>query len=320
MRTIRRLHVLVMAALLLAIFAGGARAHPEMNMISGPDTGPELPGMAFCTIEGGPHCGEGDPAFISIVRSERGVALRTDGETIPVRLRVEKVRGIDPSRVRRLLEENRTLGEIRAEIEGDDRAYSYRGNLRLGRAHYLLEDLKIIVDGENSTLKAELLEPVWGEIPAPPAPGLKKVGKIAIDTLHQDGTYISVGSLVIRSGPFAGSYVIVMDPSIVGGRGAEASAASVGDMIRLEERSEDLAAHRHLGRPPYPGWGWRGREVSIWGAIRSGPGAVVISSTLGPACWTGSSTSEPFPGDTPGDNTLGDLEPRGGYRSSKPWG
>lgn len=301
-----------MAALLLASFAGGAGAHPGMDMISDPGAGPVLPGMAFCTIDGGHHCTGGDPDLVSIVRSERGVALRTDGERIPIRLRVEKARGIDPSQVRRLLKENRTLGEIKAEIEGYERAYSYRGNLRLGRAHYLLEDLKIFIDGQNSTLEAELLEPAWGEIRAPPAPGRKRVGKIAIDTRLQDGSYISVGSLVIRSGPLAGSYVIVMDPSVGGGRGPHASAVWIGDTIRLEDRSEDPGAHTNLGRPPHPGWGWRGHEVTIWGATCGRPAAVVISSTLGPASWTGSSPSEPFPGDTAGDNTLRDLEPRGG--------
>lgn len=287
MRTITRSDGFVMAALLLASFAGGAGAHPGMDMISGPGAGPVLPGMAFCTIDGGHQCGGGDPDLISIVRSERGVALRTDGERIPLRLRVEKARGIDPSLVRRLLEENRTLGEIKAEIEGYDRAYSYRGNLRLGRAHYLLEDLKIIVDGENSTLAAELLEPPWGEILAPPATGRNRVGKIAIDTRLQDGSYISVGSLVIRSGPLAGSYVIVMDPSVGGGRGPDASAVWIGDMIRLEERSEDPGAHTNLGRPPHPGWGWRGREVTIWGATCGRTGVLPISPSLGPGSGMG---------------------------------
>lgn len=307
MRTLRRSYIFVMAALLLAGLAEGGGAHLGMDIISGPGGGPRLPGMAFCQIDGVPHCTGGDPDLISIVRSERGVALRTDGERIPVRLLVEKAKGIDPSLVRRLLEENRTLGEIRAEIEGYERAYSYRGNLRLGGACYLLGDLEIVIDGQNSTLEGDLLEPAWGEVRAPPSPARKRVGKIAIDTRLQNGSYISVGSLVIRSGPLAGSYVVVMDPLVGGGRGPHASAVWIADMIPLEERSEDPGAHMNPDRTPHPGWGWRGREVTIWGAISSRTGDLPISPSVGPGRGIGPPPFDPHLDD----ETVRELRCRG---------
>ena len=153
--------------------------------------------------------------MISIVFSEVGFALGQGDEIFPVRLQVEKVRCLDPSRVRRLLGENRTLGEIKAEIEGADGAYSYRGNVRFGHAHYLLEDLNVTIDELNTILEADLMEPVWGwcAIPTGLEPELELAGKIFVETCIENGSRISVGSLVIFSGPYAGSYALVLDSS-----------------------------------------------------------------------------------------------------------
>ncbi len=200
---------------------------------------PRGPGPVFCQIAGMVHPEEGPPpVLISIVRSERGFALGAENRTLPVRLQVERVRGIDPSQVRRLLGENRTLGEIKAEIEGDDRAYSYRGNIRVGHAHYLLEDLQVSSEGGNSTLEAELAEPVWGAIPAAPEPGRETAGQISIQSRRQqDGSAISVGSLVIFSGPYAGSYAVVLDSSIGTGCGMEPCPGWLGGLKVVDMRA-----------------------------------------------------------------------------------
>lgn len=250
------------AALILLSFAGAVAEFPP-QFEGGYEEGLQgrPPGTAFCESGGMIRCEENDPALISILLSGRGVALGPGGETLPVRLRVEKVRLIDPSQVRRLLEENRTLGEIRAEIGGgDDGAYGYRGNLRLGRAHYILKGLKVAVDGEKTSLEAELLEPAWGEIPAPPPPGLKKVGTISIDSRDHDGSAIGVGNLVILSGPLAGSYVVLLEPPPIGGRGQGPHTSQVGDLVRSEGRSEVPGPRWDPGRPASLSWSWRGLE------------------------------------------------------------
>lgn len=261
MRTISRFLVAAVALFLLS-FAGAVMASPpQFEAGYEDDLRGRPPGMGFWESEGLIRCEENDPALISILLSGRGVALGSGGETLPVRLRVEKVRWIDPSQVRRLLEENRTLGEIRAEIGGgDDGAYGYRGNLRLGRAHYILEGLKVGIDGDNTSLEAELLEPVWGEILAPPAPALKKVGTISIDFRDHEGSAISVASIVILSGPLAGSYVVLLEPPPIGGRGQGPHTSPGGDLVRSGWGFDGPEARDHLGRPASPSWGWRGLE------------------------------------------------------------
>ncbi|MGB3944492.1 MAG: hypothetical protein WBK88_06860 [Methanothrix sp.] len=261
MRTISRFLVAA-AALFLLSFAGAVMASsPQFEAGYEDDLRGRPPGMGVWESEGLIRCEENDPLLISILLSGRGVALGPGGETLPLRLRVEKVRWIDPSHVRRLLEENRTLGEIRAEIGGaDDGAYGYRGNLRLGRTHYILEGLKVGIDGEKASLEAELLEPLWGEILALPAPGLKRVGTISIDSRDHEGSAISVGSIVILSGPLAGSYVVLLDPPAVGGRGQGPHTSPVGDLVRSGWAFEGPGARGHLGWPASPSWGWRGLE------------------------------------------------------------
>lgn len=166
--------------------------------------------------------GDGPGILISIFISEVGFAFSSEDEALPVRLQVERVRGVDPSRVRRLLGENRTLGEIKEEIEGEDGAYSYRGNLRLGRAPYLLDRLNVTLEGGTTTLEADLMVPAggWGAIPSPGS-GPEMVGKLTVEILQQNGSEISVGSLLIFSGPYAGSYAVILDPSIGAGVGME---------------------------------------------------------------------------------------------------
>ncbi|MDF0589814.1 hypothetical protein [Candidatus Methanocrinis natronophilus] len=296
MRTISRF-LGAAAALLILSFAGAVAEFPpqfEAGYEEGLQGRP--PGTAFCESGGPIRCEENDPALISILLSGRGVALGPGGETLPLRLRVEKVRWIDPSQVRRLLEENKTLGEIRAEIGGDDGAYGYRGNLRLGRAHYILEGVKVGVDGEKTSLEAELLEPAWGEILVPPARGLKKGGTISIDSRDHEGSAISVGSLIILSGPLAGSYVVLLDPPAVGGRGQGPHTSPGGDLVRSGWGFDGPGARDHLGRPASPSWGWRGVEVSIWGGVSKGSQVVVMPSSRGPGCPIGSGTSAPCHG------------------------
>lgn len=161
------------------------------------------------------------PGLISIVLSEAGFALGDEEEVLPLRLQVERVRGVDPSRIRRLLGENRTLGEIRAEIEGAEGEYAYRGNLRLGRSSYLLDRINLTAEGGNTTLEADLMVPVggWGSIPPAPGGGLEAAGRASIETIRREGSEIRVGRLVIFGGADAGSYAVILSPAAGRGMG-----------------------------------------------------------------------------------------------------
>ncbi len=307
--SIRRILGLGMATLLLMSLAGTVLAFPSEGRRGAEDQSlAKVPGIVFCQIADMGHHGDGPQVLISIVLSERGFALGPDDETLPVRLQVEKVRGIDPSWVRQLLGENRTLGEIKAEIEGDDRTYSYRGNMRLGRAHYVLGNLNITLEDPNSTLEADVMEPVWGAIPTASEPGLELVGLISIETRRQDGSAIGVGSLVIFSGPYAGSYAVLLDSSIGTGCGMEACPVRGGDLASFAAGSEVRQIHQQGDRRSFSAWVGAGSPVSFWEMISQSPGIVMISPSLGPGCGGGGCTVQLDPSGM-GPRNLGCSEP-----------
>ncbi len=280
-----------LAILLLMSLAGTGFAFPSECRRGGEDQSlSKVPGIVFCQIADVGHHGDGPPVLISIVSSQRGFALGPDNVTLPVRLQVEKVRGIDPSLVRQLLRENRTLGEIKSQIEGDDGAYSYRGNMRLGRAHYLLENLNVTSEDLNSTLEADLMEPVWGAIPTASEPGHEMAGHVSIQTRRQeDDSAIGVGSLVVFSGLYVGSYLVLLDSSIGAGCGMESCPAWGGDLAGLE-----VGVMRPQGDgPSFSKWRGSGSQVSILETVLRIPGMVTISSFFRPGCWMGGCPFEP---------------------------
>lgn len=284
--------------LMLVSFAGTGHPFPSETLaIHEEVVRMKGPGVVSTQIVDMVHHGGGPPVLISIVISEVGFALGQGDEIFPVRLQVEKVRGLDPSRVRRLLGENRTLGEIKAEIEGAEGAYSYRGNVRLGHAHYLLEDLNVTSDELNTTLEADLMEPAWGwcAIPMGPEPELELAGKIFVETRIENESRISVGSLVIFTGLYAGSYALVLDSSF--GAGWEMTSCSPWTWTEGPTGLEVLGLFEGRDWTGSPAWGRPGREVSILETIFSGPELMDISPPLCPGCWAGGCPFEPEPYD-----------------------
>ena len=284
--------------LMLVSFAGTGHPFPSDALVIHEEVvRMKGPGVVSTQIVDMGHHGGGPPVLISIVISEVGLALGQGDEMFPVRLQVEKVKGLDPSRVRRLLGENRTLGEIKAEIEGAEGAYSYRGNVRFGHAHSLLEELNVTSDELNTILEASLMEPVWGwcAIPMGPEPELERAGKIYVETCIENGSRISVGSLVIFTGLYSGSYALVLDSSF--GAGWEMTSCSPWAWTEGSAGLEVLGLFEGRDWPASPAWGRPGREVSIVEAIFSGPELVDISPPICPGCWAGGCPFEPDPYD-----------------------
>jgi hypothetical protein len=271
-----------LAMLLLMSLVGTGQVFPSEGWSEEYGESPaNVPGLVFCQIAEIVQPGGGPPVLISIVRSERGIALGPENETLPIRLQVERVREIDQSQVRRLLGENRTLGEIKAEIEGDGGDYSYRGNIRLGHAHYLLGDLNLTSEGTNSTLVAELMEPVWGAIPTAPEPGHEVAGTVSIETrILEDGSSIGVGTLLIFEGANAGSYLVILDSSIGGGCGMESCPAFLEDLTGWEPgymRSQG-------GLPSFSAWIGPEIQDPFLEMILTSPGLAAVPSSWVQGC------------------------------------
>lgn len=317
--SIRRILGLGMAMLLLVSLAGPGLAFPSECRRGAEDQSlAKVQGIVFCQIADMGHIGDGPQVLISIVCSERGFALGPDNETLPVRLQVEKVRGIDPSQVRRLLGENRTLGEIKAEIEGDDQAYNYRGSMRIVRAHYVLDNLNMTSEDPNSTLEADVMEPVWGAIPTESEPGLEMAGHISIETRRQDGSGIGVGSLVIFSGPYAGSYVVLLDSSIGTGCGMDACPIRGEDLASFAARSEVREIRQQGDRRSFSAWSGAGSPVWFWDMISRSPGAVMIPSSSTSSSTSSSSTSS-FSSGCGGGGCSFQPDPYAGPSEMMPW-
>ncbi|MCR3884502.1 hypothetical protein P0O24_05790 [Methanotrichaceae archaeon M04Ac] len=208
-----RIIILWLASLLL-LSVGGAHLSSEEGIGRGDGTA----GHFLYQVADVPQNADRPPILITIVRSERGFGMGSDGLILPVRLQVERARAVDPTRVRRLLGENRTLGEIKSEIEGSGEGYGYRGKIRLGEATYLIRNISIIIGDLNSTLEGEVMEPVWGAIPGRSRAGMAMVGKIRVETRPHNGSVVSVGSVVLFGGhrPRPESYAVILEPSIGG--------------------------------------------------------------------------------------------------------
>ena len=325
---------LILGSMTLILVSLAGAAHPlPLETICQEDLLARDPGLVAAQIVDMGHPGGGPSILISIVISEVGFALGQAEELIPVRLQVEKVRGLDPSQVRRLLGENRTLGEIKAEIEGAEGCYIHRGHLRFGCAHYLLEDLSLTSEELNTTLEADLMEPVWGwcAIPEAPEPGLELAGRIFVQTRltnesdlangsdNANGSEIGAGSLVIFSGPYAGSYALILTSSVGPGWGMAACPGWTGGLAGGRSAGGGLAGSELFAacwtgeRLRSPGLGSPGPRATRVEAILFSPESAGMSPLLRSGCLGGCCPFQPEPCDPIlldlGCRDLGPLSP-----------
>ncbi len=139
-----------------------------------------------------------------------GFALGTNGTHL-LRIEVARVRVLQPSVIRRLLEENRSLEEIKAEITKDKGVFFInRGHMRLGEEHYGLVDVNLTNDGTNTSLEAGVVE--FHKTAKPNGRG-EIVGHIKTRTTSRDGAWISEGELVMSRGRYLGDYRVLLEMS-----------------------------------------------------------------------------------------------------------
>ena len=123
-----------------------------------------------------------------------------------LKIQVANVRSFSSHEARRLLKENKSLEEIRAEIAKDDESFVYLGHLLLGETIYKLVDINLTCEGENAILDAEVVELqsdmtlVKDEI----------VGRIEIATFLREGDWIGEGELSMDEGEHLGDFAILL--------------------------------------------------------------------------------------------------------------
>jgi hypothetical protein len=147
---------------------------------------------------------------IMAVCTGKGLAFGTNQEFHPIRLHITKVMPLQPSQIRLFLEENKTIGEIKEEISKYNKTFGYRSYMLLGDELYRLADIKLIIEGDNSTLQAEVMKL---KNDAEPGGDGEIVGHILLNTTAYDGFLRGNGRLEMEQGKYVGNYQMLLDLS-----------------------------------------------------------------------------------------------------------
>ena len=155
---------------------------------------------------------------VDIVYSGHGFALRANESHI-LRLKVEEILPLEPGQIRGLLASNKSLEEIRDDIQAKEGEVTYRGSVILDQSIYPLIEIVATPASDNTTsIKADLadLDLLSAEN------GNATLGNISVRVSPSDGGMIGRGELNLGLGPHAGNYSVLLDmepPRHENGRG-----------------------------------------------------------------------------------------------------
>jgi hypothetical protein len=144
---------------------------------------------------------------VDVVYSGHGFALRGNESHI-LRLKVEDILPLEPRQIQGLLASNKSLEEIRDDIQAKEGEKTYRGSVILNHSIYpLIEIVATTAKDNTTTIKADLadLDLLSAEN------GKATLGSISVTIAPSDGGMIGRGELDIIIGPQAGNYSVLMD-------------------------------------------------------------------------------------------------------------
>jgi len=190
----------VLAALLLSITLTGVAVSQPVQ--KGKAMGKVAPqGLTPDGVAGDISMNKAMRAPIRVVHSGHGFALN-GGELHVLRVHIVRARHVQPTYIRGLMEANKSIERIRAEIEEGGGEQIYRGHLRLGESHYRLANISVTDLGDNRTVNADVME--RGE-------NGKIVGAISVTTMDHEGIRIGDGTLTMSGGQYPGEYRALLD-------------------------------------------------------------------------------------------------------------
>lgn len=141
---------------------------------------------------------------VKVVQSGFGFALADTDEFHVLKLHVEGWRLLQLHYMRGLLEANKSIEEIRAELSEKETATFYHGDLRLGAKDYRLVNIRVAGDGDQRSLFADiegpLGDPERGEI----------IGNISVTVRTYEGFRIGDGKLRMEKGSYRGEYQVLL--------------------------------------------------------------------------------------------------------------
>ena len=186
------------AGLLLIGLAGMCLAEPDqINRMAAKGEGPMHHQIAGFPIRGP----------IDIIHSGCGFALK-DNESQVMRLNVEALLPIEPSERRMQLASNKSLEEIRDDIQAKDGVVIYRGNLMLDGSIYSLVNIRVDPVGNNSTrVRADVADTdimSYGN-------EVTNIGNISIVVSPTDGGQVGKGELQMNGRQQMEKYAVLLD-------------------------------------------------------------------------------------------------------------
>jgi hypothetical protein len=146
------------------------------------------------------------PAPIALFHQGTGFALNEmNGEFHLLRVQIVQVRSVQPAEVRELLESEKTVEEIKAELMAQESEQLYKGYLRIDNHNYRLENISVneTETNEERTISASVMDPALD-----PEAGetLTMVGELIVTTKDYDGGRIGEGALTMEDGMYEGTY------------------------------------------------------------------------------------------------------------------
>jgi hypothetical protein len=144
---------------------------------------------------------------VAVLQSGRGFALK-DNESHVLRINVENLIPLEPMFVRGLMSSNKTLEQIREEIENKGGAIVQRGSMRLDQRMYSLTNIELTPSSNNTTvLQADVVDPGKDSNPSDAV----IVGRIRATISPRDGEVIGRGWLEMNDGSHAGRFEVLLD-------------------------------------------------------------------------------------------------------------
>ncbi len=138
--------------------------------------------------------------LITVVYRGQGFVLEMDGDKFyTLRIHIVRVRQIDPTVIRELMEEGKSIEEIKDELVEMGQAPFYQGDMLFAEEeHYRLGNISVTKDedgdgdGDNLTINAEVMVPLQDSEPG------ESVGNISVTVIDYEDVRITRGELTMH--------------------------------------------------------------------------------------------------------------------------
>ena len=140
---------------------------------------------------------------ITVVYRGYGFALKEEGGNFHMlRMHIVRVREIDPIMIREIMEEDKSIEEIKEEIIEKGGAPFYRGHMQFIEDHYRLVNISVTQEQEGDnlnltlTINADIMLPLQGSEPLQ-CESVGSVGNISVTVKDYEGVMTGEGKLAL---------------------------------------------------------------------------------------------------------------------------